>query len=85
MKEQWYKTTFEQELLDVEQEIESESEQTTEIGYKKYENVENSKISDGDRFIGRMINPVYSTLHQSKISQEDVKKILKEYSSRYRK
>ena len=82
LQEQWYKTTFEQELLNVEKEIESESKQTMEIGYKKYENVDNSKICDGDRFIGCMINPVYSTLHQSKISQEDVKKILKEYSNR---
>ena len=80
----WFESTLEQELLairfDTPPKDPSAMEKNSKITKKRANkgNVTNEKISDGDWFVGIMINPAYSRLIRRVVKQEYVDTIMED-------
>lgn len=77
---QWYRTSFEQDLLDIKRKAEKNTDSDEHAREVDTEDISNRDITDGDRLVGRMINPAYSHLNQEKISSKDVEELINKYS-----
>lgn len=80
---QWYVTHLEQELLDVRRLVTEKGEIRKKgevLEYTCDQKIEGQNINDGDRLKGYMINPAYSHLTHSKITEHEVQNILNRYS-----
>lgn len=76
MQNQWYMTSYEQELLDIA--WGSDDAKITSKRDKK--RICNTSLKDGDLFEGFMINPAYSNIKHIKISEYEAKTLISRYS-----
>lgn len=76
MTGQWFESILEQELFDVRKKnLEKDKE---EEGIGAGTGVTNKNITDGDSFVGCLINPIFSKLHRKMVDSEYVKNVLDE-------
>lgn len=72
LNEQWYLTEIEQDLFEIEKILDkSKVSENEPIDRDNYEEVTNGSLNDKDVFIGRMINPAYSTMKHKLLSEKE--------------
>lgn len=84
MQGQWYQTTMDQDLLDIQRQVRGE-ENSQEISKEEkfeYEDIDGQIINSGDILQGTMINPAYSHLKHKKIDEASVVAIIEKCEHR---